>query len=708
MTALFRWLRKYVLRLIILAVIFGVLIIVINSIRHSLDYWDDDPDRGATVIGMDQPDAMGDQFDKVVYPADQGWSAAESLWFYNTTQGSTMMPYDFFLALEQAKSDILFRDNANINGYRYLVQQATSSNPDGLPLGFVKDTYQGREYLGFTCAACHTGQVNYQGTAIRIDGGIPMADMVGFLHGLAKALNATVDDEAKFNRFADRVLAGNAYSDKEQIRKDLETYALRISLYNTINRSKNGAHRVNYGYGRLDAFGRIFNRTIEHLLTKEQLRDIINGLDGILPGQAEQIVADTNELLTAANREAINKRILETLQKNGKSKLGALRIFVKHLHENLYNPPNAPVSYPVIWDIPQHDYVQWNGIGENAGPGTLGRNVGEVIGVFGTLDWYLSDDCDLASRITGQCSLFGTPAKGQLIRFDTSVNKHNLVKMEEQLVTLKSPAWEDDHLKTILPPLNQAKVAEGRELFEQYCVACHHDIDRDDPYRKVVAYLDDIKAVGTDPQMALNSVNYQGKSGFLQNLYVEVNGGNLVMKETMPVAALLTIGAKGVVGTPDPDKSTVYAWFESLIDIGSAVTDNLAEESMKQGNYPLGSAKQPYNSLLAYKARPLNGVWASAPYLHNGSVPTLYDLLLPADQRPKTFLVGSREFDPVKVGFKSADYEHGFTFDTSLPGNGNQGHEYAAGVTPPVPGGKPLPALNHEERMALVEYMKSL
>ncbi|MEL6710685.1 MAG: di-heme-cytochrome C peroxidase, partial [Pseudomonadota bacterium] len=483
------WSRRWLLpTLIVLAVIIA-LIFVIGKIRHSLEYADDDPDRGATISGMDQPDAMGDVYTKVVYPADQGWNAAESLWFYNTTQGSDMLPYDFFLHLEQPDSETLFRDAANINDYRYLVQKATYSNPDGLPLGFVKDTYQGRHYVGMTCAACHTGQVNYQGTAIRIDGGIPMADMVGFLEGLAESLHVTSRDEAKFERFASQVLAGDDYSDREQVREDLKAYALRLTLYNSINRSYNGSHRINYGHGRLDAFGRIFNRTVEHLLTKEQLRELIRNMPGILPGQAEQIVADTKELLTAANREAIMRKIFTTLQQNGKSRFGALRIIVKHLHHTLYNPPNAPVSYPVIWDIPQHDYVQWNGITANAGPGSLGRNVGEVIGVFGTLDWYLDDECDLASRITGQCSLFGTPTKNQLIRFKTSVDKHNLVKMEQQLTTLRSPSWEDTNLQGILPELGPQQVAAGRELYEQYCVACHHDIDRDDPYRKVVAYM---------------------------------------------------------------------------------------------------------------------------------------------------------------------------------------------------------------------------
>ncbi len=701
------WLRRGLLPIMIILVVIVALVFVIGKVRHSLEYADSDPDRGALTSGMAQPDAMGDAYTQVIYPADQGWGAVESLWFYNTTQGSNMLPYDFFLHLEQAGSETLFRDAANINDYRYLVQKATHSNPDGLPLGFVRDTYQGRHYVGLTCAACHTGQVNYQGTAIRIDGGIPMADMVGFLEGLAKAMNATLQDEAKFNRFADQVLAGDAYSGPQQIRQDLYTYALRLSLYNSINRSYNGSHRVNYGHGRLDAFGRIFNRTIEHLLTREQLREVIREMPGILPGQAEQIVAETSELLTAANREAVMRKIFTTLQKNGKSRFGALRIMVRYLRDAVYNSPNAPVSYPVIWDIPQHDFVQWNGTTANAGPGSLGRNVGEVIGVFGTLDWYLDDECDLAARITGQCSLFGEPTKDQLIRFKTSVDKHNLVKMEQQLATLKSPSWEDPNLQDILPALDAQKVAAGRKLYEQYCVACHHDIDRDDPHRKVVAYMSDINKVGTDPQMALNSVNYTGKSGFLQNLYVEAGSGNLVVQETMPVAALLKLGAMGVVGSPDPDTNSLYKGLEMIMDIGSALSKNEAKASLKQGDYPLGSPKAPYNPLLSYKARPLNGVWASAPYLHNGSVPTLYDLLLPADQRPKKFLVGSRELDVEKVGFKSSGYAHGFTFDTSLPGNGNQGHEYAAGKMP-LPNGKILPPLDHEQRMALVEYLKSL
>mgnify|MGYP000928177939 CR=1 FL=1 len=129
----------------------------------------------------------------------------------------------------------------------------------------------------------------------------------------------------------------------------------------------------------------------------------------------------------------------------------------------------------------------------------------------------------------------------------------------------------------------------------------------------------------------------------------------------------------------------------------------------------------PFASLEAYKARPLNGIWATAPYLHNGSVPTLYDLLLPkkrdgdpddGEYRPDEFQVGSREFDPKKVGFRTTGYQ-GFTFKThdkegkEIRGNSNAGHEYASGKTA-QPDGKILPALSEKQRWDLLEYLKTL
>jgi hypothetical protein len=81
-----------------------------------------------------------------------------------------------------------------------------------------------------------------------------------------------------------------------------------------------------------------------------------------------------------------------------------------------------------------------------------------------------------------------------------------------------------------------------------------------------------------------------------------------------------------------------------------------------------------------YKANPAEGMWSSPPFLHNGSVPNLYELLLPAAERSKKFFVG-KEFDPVKVGVDTSGNSGTFLLDTSLVGNSNAGHSFEGGWT---------------------------
>ena len=98
---------------------------------------------------------------------------------------------------------------------------------------------------------------------------------------------------------------------------------------------------------------------------------------------------------------------------------------------------------------------------------------------------------------------------------------------------------------------------------------------------------------------------------------------------------------------------------------------------------------------------PLDGLWLRAPYLHNGSVPTLRDLLEIGDNRPKEFYRGYDVYDPIKIGFVSDVAEEGgrkyFRFDTAIPGNGNRGHEGKYYGT----------ELSAEEKDALVEFLKT-
>jgi hypothetical protein len=123
------------------------------------------------------------------------------------------------------------------------------------------------------------------------------------------------------------------------------------------------------------------------------------------------------------------------------------------------------------------------------------------------------------------------------------------------------------------------------------------------------------------------------------------------------------------------------------------VMEDLARRGSVNWRDTLLDTQPPYGP---YAARPLYGIWAAAPYLHNGSVPTLSDLLLPPERRPKTFALGAREYDPVKVGFvvDTSCSQQDCLVDTTQTGNGNGGHLWGTD-------------LSEADRMALLEYLKT-
>lgn len=648
-------------------IIFTLLFILINSTSCTYvnqGFWVDS-DR----YGIASPkDHFGDSAKEIVY-LEQNWDRFDSIWFYTTSQGSNFMPYDIFLNLEQSNSTELFRSNSNMSRYRYLLQRDEFfDNPDGLPVGFVKNNYEGKNYVGFTCAACHTNQINYQGIGMRIDGGPTLADMEGMLLDLEQALQATYDDEEKRERLGRKVMGDDyiAFDFKQQLEKVLH----ERKEYNRVNAPLHNGTPVRYGYSRLDAFGRIFNRILGHLTPNDP-------------------------------------------QNN--------------------NPANAPVSYPFLWDTPYHDFVQWNGIGNNREDsfggflGPLGRNTGEVLGVFATFDLQKGEN-----------------------QFSSSVSKINLIRLERHLLSLESPAWPED----ILGAIDQEKAREGRKVFEKYeCYRCHENpagtpaFDPRDSDRLIKAQFSTVAVPGitandqikTDAQMASNALTYSGKAGSFKGLEKSSSKDcPTPFEEEDSAAGLLSFAVTAVLKKRDDEKNvflqafqSAYIFIATLLDnpvprVKERYIDNI-ETSMKSLDCnPLAAAQ----SLATYKGRPLNGIWATPPYLHNGSVPNLYELFLPScteeersngtECRSQTFTLGSREFDPVKVGYEikaKSDYPGLFEFDTRLPSNYNTGHEYAAGRTPvavfdahgkPTGEFKTLPAINTMEREQLVEYLKTL
>ncbi len=309
-----------------------------------------------------------------IHTLAQNWSDAEADWFYDVPQGSKLVPYDWFVNLEQPDTPELMRATANIVKLGYIPRKADpSQNPFGLPVGFVRDD----KHLGITCAACHTGLITHKTNAWLIDGAPALADFETFLRQLASALEKTAADSAKFDRFAKRVLGATATNvEREKLKKEVSAIAAFRKGYNDRNSSRSPAKA--YGPGRVDAFGAILNE-----------------------------VSSTFAQLPTNHLEA-----------------------------------DAPVSYPFLWDTPQHDRVQWNGAAENKKSkllslvigtehfGALGRNIGEVLGVFGTLD----------------ATQEGTPL--QFKGYPSSINKDSLIKPAAKRVSkFKLGSREFDPIK---------------------------------------------------------------------------------------------------------------------------------------------------------------------------------------------------------------------------------------------------------------------
>lgn len=530
----------------------------------------------------------------------QGWTDAERNQFYFTPQGSYLVPYAWYLALEQANTSVPFNDANHIARIGYLVddQAFTASNPDGLPVGFAREPVtNGEPWLGYTCAACHTGEVRYEGKTIRIDGAPALADFTQFNQGLIDALQATLEQPGKFERFAQRVLTQPDAAGKAALWAQVAEQ--RDVLAGIFQRS---TPNTPYGYGRVDAFGIIMNE-----------------------------------------------------------------VFARDLHQPLnVKTPTAPVSYPFLWGTPQLDFVQWNGSANNP----FGRNVGEVLGTFGRV------------TLTGPGVQLGT----------NTARARELFTLENLVAKLTPPSWPE----ALLGKIDADKAARGRVLYSAYrnaepsCEACHALRDASGQYpltpaaenlfgaqfveTKMIGLVD----IGTDPLMALNFATRTAFTGALAPLLPAPFTDAPALPAPLLLAITVGMAANYSIATAQPPFT-------------AAATAALIGYRVKAPNLP---PYQPKN-LLAYKARPLPGIWATAPYLHNGSVPNLYQLLLPPAQRVMTFDVGSHAFNADAVGYVSEREEQTFLFDTRLPGNSNAGHDYGTDLT-------------EDQRWDLIEYLKTL
>jgi hypothetical protein len=295
--------------------------------------------------------------------------------------------------------------------------------------------------------------------------------------------------------------------------------------------------------------------------------------------------------------------------------------------------------------------------------------LGEVMGVFAKID--------LTSK---------SPEDGL---FESTVDLKGQMASEDLLRRLAPPKWPEE----ILGKIDQEKATKGQQLFAENCATCHSTWPHrwSEPKKEGKRFIENaivpVDLVGTDPTQ-FGSPQFESKPTVMAG----------------PLSNYLRAPYTGAAVVPPP---AVFETAQLGVFDGALSKLSLSEEDLVAAHgyrafYP--ETVEPVPALFAYKANPAEGMWASPPYLHNGSVPNLYELLSPAKERSKIFYVG-REFDPVKVGVNTSAESGKFLFDTSLVGNANTGHSFEDG-----PPGKGVIGrlLTDDERWALIEYMKSI
>ena len=355
-----------------------------------------------------------------------------------------------------------------------------------------------------------------------------------------------------------------------------------------------------------------------------------------------------------------------------------------------YVATTAPVNFPHIWDTSWFDWVQYNASIEQP----MVRNAGEALGVAAMINL--------------------TDPKRAL--FESGVQVDTLFEMEKQLAGhepngkdgftgLNAPRWPEE----ILGAIDRKLAEKGLGLYDEVCAGCHLPPVGTTEFWESKSWLPankfgqrylhvkliEIAEIGTDPAQAEDMKNR--KITVPPNLGIDSNEFGPALGELVEKAVNLWYDTRNPP-VPEPER-----------------------EAMN------GYRANGLQTLLGYKVRPLDGVWATPPFLHNGSVPNIYALLSPVSERPSSFYLGRREFDPICMGYqltaKAAPEDKldlrclgdkanphagklagGFELDTTIRGNHNTGHEFNDGPQRAGVIGRKLTA---DERRALIEFLKT-
>ncbi|MDG0814788.1 di-heme-cytochrome C peroxidase [Bdellovibrio svalbardensis] len=624
----------------------------------------------------------------VVYEKPPGLSGADLANFEHLSEGADIYPYEWMKALRSVAfkdandkatkpfySDFYNRfgilPSSNLkdeNGNTYLIPYvgltAAWSNHPPQQSEAYKETEEeivrqigevkSIKMVGTNCSFCHSGSLDFRGTNYRVQGTQSTTDVRSFFKDMATSTLAVLAKEEAAVDFLKRMKV----SEPERKAKELHEYFLR-----RLGETTYGLVKVGPISAQLTLIKAKYLKDTHRLYRgKQAIADSLEKLLRMTYGFSE--TDDIGEL--KARMKFLGTLMVGTDPKTDETESGYGRTDAFGRIGNLVLRGDdaisytAPVSLPWIWGIKYMAMLHYNGNSNSV----ILRNVGQSLGLGALI---LDKD--------------GT----------STVNVHNLGRLEALVHKIQVPRWEKVFAGVTELQVNQQLAERGRQVYESRCIECHESNKFVGPSGQLRLYnMMPLAELGTDPNAARNAVKSVGTVHFEDSIFNGVGGvkARYYQKNNMTDEQQAEIEYRSLRGKE---------FFRDTLN-GYA---NQEKNGLDYGNVDAGTG---------YKARHLAGVWATAPFLHNGSVPSMWDLLQPAHLRPKIFNVKDKEFNPVKMGLKYEREKNmlGFTkscgkgeqrcFDTTLTGNHNTGHEGRYYGTD----------LPDADKHALIEYLKVL
>ena len=599
-------------------------------------------------VKFDRPDPS------IVADYRNGLSQQQRQSYYHLSQGSEILPWILLTAVDVKDPGSSKPFVENLSRFGLLPDPGRD---DGLPVGLTVATNPftfGMDFVGVTCAACHVGELRHDGKAVRVDGAPNMFNLQLFYSEAVEALLALKSDHGKLWDALKRLG-----------RQDWQRYGVAAPFVRPATLVYYGAN-VLLHRDRLDARLEL----IDVIRVAQEHRDRDHPTSGF--GRLDAFDGTRNFLFTRL-RKADAGATFEVNSAN----LVKLDAAVKFppLWSRKAMPPepveayrDQPGRFPSVWGFKDYDWIEWT-IDTNT---VMERNITETLGAGATV---VLD-----------------PQRTSM--FDSSIPVTNMHALEWLAYYLDPPRWPEAAFGAIKPGL----AAAGETIFRGRCAGCHeYGSDQRTPAGLIRLRGMRPEDVGTDATAALRiscPVPDTGALSIPPRAYSADD--SRLLKDCAGVKAGTAFEgasfARTVQAAVDGIKQKAYA-AAGLDEKQRRVMEDLDRREKVTWRDTLLDTKAPYGP---YAARPLYGIWAAAPFLHNGSVPTLYDLLLPPERRPKTFALGARQYDPIKLGFavETSCSQQDCLVDTTRTGNGNGGHLWGTD-------------LSESDRMALLEYLKT-